>query len=308
MSSLVSIALCTYNSGRFLSPLLESLLQQSYTNIEIICCDDKSADDTANTLERFRGQNPGKFKIYRNEENLGYIKNFEKCLSLCTGEFIAIADHDDIWKSHKVETLVNSIGDGMMVYSDSIHIDDNNNELGKKISDTFRLHDHPHPNAFIFYDFIWGHSVLLKKELLDYALPIPGKMPYDTWLAYTAASISHINYVDEQLTCWRQHQDSFTAIMMEKNRQKSENKNRRYDEYLEKLERIRLLKDNERCSNKAFMEKIYSAYSRIQNGFSWKLFWLLTRHQKTLFPIWRRNYISKLNEFRKMARKVNNNT
>ena len=306
MSSLVSIALCTYNSGRFLTTLLESLLQQSYKNIEIICCDDKSTDDTVKTLEQFKAQHPGIFTIYKNDENLGYIKNFEKCLSLCNGELIAIADHDDVWKPHKITTLVNAIGNAMMVYSDSAYINDTNNDTGKKISDIFRLHDCPNPDAFIFYDFIWGHSILLKKELLEYALPIPDKMPYDTWLAYTAASISHIYYVDEPLTNWRQHQDSFTAVMLEKNKQKKENKNRKYDEYLEKLQRIELLKDNGSCSDKAFMTKLYSAYRSLENGFSWTLFWLLVRHQRTLFPIWRRNYISKINEFRKMARKVTN--
>ena len=306
MASLVSIALCTYNSGRFLAPLLESLLQQSYTNIEIVCCDDKSTDDTVQTLEQFSCRHPGVFTIYKNEVNLGYSKNFEKCLSLCKGEFIAIADHDDIWKAHKIQTLVTSIGDAMMVYSDSVYIDDSNTESGKKISDTFRLHNHPHPNAFIFYDFIWGHTTLLKKELLVYALPIPGNIPYDTWLAYTAASISHINYVDEPLTGWRQHPDSFTAVMAEKNRQKKNNKNSKYEEYLQKLERIGLLKDSIHCYDRNFMGQLYSAYHDIRNGFSWKLFWLLTRNQKTLFPIWRRNYLSKLNEFRKMARRVKN--
>ncbi|MBP6417353.1 MAG: glycosyltransferase, partial [Chitinophagaceae bacterium] len=65
MSSLVSIALCTYNSGRFLTTLLESLLQQSYKNIEIICCDDKSTDDTVKTLKQFKAQYPGIFTIYK---------------------------------------------------------------------------------------------------------------------------------------------------------------------------------------------------------------------------------------------------
>lgn len=98
-------------------------------------------------------------------------------------------------------------------------------------------------------------------------MPIPDKMPYDTWLAYTAASISHINYVDEPLTNWRQHQDSFTAVMLEK-QAKKENKNRKYDEYQEKLQRIELLKDNGSCSDKAFMTKLYSAYRSLENGFS----------------------------------------
>jgi glycosyltransferase involved in cell wall biosynthesis len=306
MLPLVSVALCTYNSGRFLAPMLESLLQQSWKNIEIVCSDDVSSDDTLQVLEKYRQQYPGIIKIHSNEKNLGYIKNFEKSLSLCAGDFIAIADHDDIWKPHKIVTLVNAIGDAMMVYSDSVHIDEEGNELGKKISDLFRLHPHPHPNAFAFYDFIWGHTILLRKELLEYALPIPLQMPYDTWLAYTAASISSVNYVDETLTCWRQHSNSFTSTMAEKNRQRKNNRNIQYEEYVEKFERIKLLKNHNYCSNKAFMESLYSNYESIRKGYSWKLFFFLANHQKSLFPIWRRGYFSKLNEFRKMARGVKN--
>ena len=304
MPPLVSIALCTYNAGRFLPPLLESLLQQSWKNIEIVCCDDGSVDDTMKTLEQFQQRYPGVFKIHLNKVNLGYIKNFEKCLSLCSGEFIAIADHDDIWKPIKIEKLMTAIDDAMLVYSDSLHIDADGNELGKKISDTFRLHSNPHPYAFIFYDFIWGHTILLKRELLAYALPIPAKIPYDTWLAYTAASISHINYVDEPLTCWRQHENSFTSTMAEANQQQKNSLNRRYVEYCDKLGRIKLLLNNSYTVNRKFMDNLYAGYENLNKGFSWKLFLLLVGNQKHLFPIWRRNYLSKLNEFRKMSRGV----
>ena len=306
MLPLVSVALCTYNSGPFLGPMLESLLQQSWRNIEIVCSDDASSDDTLQELEKYRQQYPDIISIYSNEKNIGYIKNFEKSLSLCTGDFIAIADHDDIWKPHKITTLVNAIGDAMMVYSDSVYIDEEGNELEKKISDSFWLHPHPHPNAFAFYDFIWGHTILLRKELLEYALPIPPQMPYDTWLAYTAASISSVNYVDETLTCWRQHSNSVTSTMFEKNKQRKNSKNKKYEVHGQKLERIRLLTSNDYCGNKPFMESLYTHYESIRKGYSWKFFFFLARHQKSLFPIWRRGYLSKLNEFRKMARRVKN--
>ncbi len=304
MTPLVSIALCTYNTGPYLSPLLESLLQQTWIYTEIVCCDDKSTDDTVAVLEEFSQRHPGKFRIYVNDSNLGYIKNFEKCLSLCSGELIAIADHDDIWKPHKIETLVNAIGDAMMVYSDSVHIDAEGKELGRKISDTFRLHDRPHYHAFIFYDFIWGHTTLLKKELLKFALPVPAHMPYDSWLAYTAASISSIRYVGEALTGWRQHEDSFTSLAYKKNAERKEDPNRQYEEHTEKLERIRLFKEHPYCPDEQFMEKLYDAYAGLRKGYSGTLFLFLAKHQKNLFPVWRRNYLSRLNEFRKMARGI----
>lgn len=305
MRPLISVALCTYNAGEFLSPLLESIVNQTWKPIEIICCDDKSTDGTLAELKKFNDQYPGLFKIIENEVNLGYIKNFEKCLSLCSGEWIAIADHDDIWKSDKIEVLQKSIGDAFMIYSDSVLIDENGEETGKKISDIFRLHDKPFPQAFAFYDFIWGHTTLIKKQLLYYALPVPRNMPYDSWLAYTAASVSQIRYVDQPLTKWRQHAGSFSTVMFESNEKRRKGKNWKYDEFLEKKQRIHLLLQN-KYGNSGFMQELYRDYSSIEKGFSFRLFSFLVKHQKRLFPIWRRNYLSRLNEFRKMARKVEN--
>lgn len=304
MTPLVSIALCTYNAGNYLIPLLESLQQQTWTNLEIVCCDDKSKDATVEKLEIFSLQHPGKVKIYVNDINLGYIKNFEKCLSLCSGSYIAIADQDDVWQSTKIETLMNAIGNAMMVYSDSTYIDKNGAEMGRKISDTFRLHDQPHHHAFIFYDFVWGHTTLLRKELLDLAFPVPAGMPYDSWLAYTAAATGEIRYVDKTLTGWRQHDHSFTAMTYTENTQLKDSPNRKYDDLLKKMERIQLLKDHPHCPDKLFMEKLYAAYGSLHTGFSWSLFFFLNRHQKTLFPVWRRGQLSRLNEFRKLARGV----
>jgi glycosyltransferase involved in cell wall biosynthesis len=303
MHPLISIALCTYNPGKYLEPLLESIIQQTWRPLEIVCCDDKSSDGSLAELQKFSERYPGMFKIYSNEKNLGYIKNFEKCLSLCSGEWIAIADHDDIWKPEKIKTLQESIGDAFMIYSDSELIDENGNSMGKKISDIFRLHDRPAPQAFSFYDFIWGHSILIKKQLLYYSLPVPLDMPYDSWLAYTAASVSEIRYCNKVLTEWRQHTGSFSTIMFKTNLESRQQPDWKYQEFLKKKNRIATLLLN-KYGDKEFMKKLYDRYSSIEKGFSWKLFFFLTKHQKKLFPVWRRNYLSRLNEFRKMARRV----
>jgi len=304
MAKLVSIALCTYNPGKYLSPLMDSLLGQTWEEIEIVCCDDRSTDSTIAVLEQYQSAYEGKIKIYKNEANLGYIKNFEKCLGLCSGDLIAIADHDDIWKPNKIEILVNAIGDAMMVYSDSVFIDENGNELPKKISDIFTLHDNPPAEAFLFYDFIWGHTTLLRKELLDYAFPIPADMPYDSWLAFTAASISRIRYVDETLTGWRQHAGSFSTVMAERNKGRRSMKGRAMIEFREKLQRLELFKVNQHAKDKVFIDELIKRFDAIEKGYSWPLFFFLLKHHKKLFPIWKRNYLSRLNEFRKMARKV----
>jgi glycosyltransferase involved in cell wall biosynthesis len=305
MQELVSIALCTYNPGKFLIPLLESLVGQDWRPLEIVCCDDGSTDDTLNILHDFSSKYPGLFHIHVNESNLGYIKNFEKCLGLCHGNYIAIADHDDIWISSKITELYGAIGDSLMVYSDSWLIDEEGISQDKKLSDIFRLHDKPSPEAFAFYDFVWGHTCLLKKELLKLALPIPAGMPYDTWLAYTAAAVSSVRYVNKPLTKWRQHPGAFSSRMFEENLTRRNSSNWKFEEYLSKKNRIGLFLQS-KYGDHEFMKELYENYSFVEKGFSWKLFFFLVKHQRKLFPVWRRNYISRLNEFHKMARMVSN--
>src|ERR1700742_869803 len=104
-SPLVSIALCTYNGERFLSKQLDSLLSQTYINIEIIIVDDGSHDNTWNILIDYAQKNK-RLQISQNARNLGHTCNFERAIKLCNGDYIAIADQDDIWESDKIKTMI----------------------------------------------------------------------------------------------------------------------------------------------------------------------------------------------------------
>lgn len=102
-----SVALCTYNAEKFIRQQLDSILQQSTAIDEIMICDDFSTDETLKILQDYKNQHPDLFQIFRNESNLGYVQNFEKAISLCTGDLIFLSDQDDIWYPNKVETVEN---------------------------------------------------------------------------------------------------------------------------------------------------------------------------------------------------------
>ena len=125
----VSIALCTYNGEQFLKKQIDSLLNQTYSNLQIIICDDASQDDTKAILEDY---SDSRIKKIFNHKNIGYIKNFEQAINLCKGDFIALCDQDDIWKPEKIETMLNSIDDAWLLFCDSELIDEQDNLLHKK--------------------------------------------------------------------------------------------------------------------------------------------------------------------------------
>jgi glycosyltransferase involved in cell wall biosynthesis len=89
----VSIVLPVYNAERFLLEAVSSLLNQTHNNIEIICIDDASTDGSYELLKNI---DDPRFKLFKNDLNKGVIFTRTKAYSLCTGDFVANMDADDI--------------------------------------------------------------------------------------------------------------------------------------------------------------------------------------------------------------------
>ncbi|RQN02447.1 glycosyltransferase family 2 protein [Clostridium butyricum] len=102
---MISVAMATYNGEAFIEEQLSSILNQSFLVDEIIICDDCSTDNTLNIIERIIRENSLNInlKVISNNKNIGYIDNFYKAISLTRGEYIFLADQDDIWEFNKVE-------------------------------------------------------------------------------------------------------------------------------------------------------------------------------------------------------------
>jgi len=209
---LVSIALCTYNGAAYLEQQLDTLLTQTYKNIEIIVVDDRSTDDTWAILTDYADHFP-QFKIHKNENNLGFVKNFERAATLCTGELIALCDQDDLWHPEKIALQVEAIKDNVLVYHDSEFINEDGTSMGKKISDKMNFYRGDEPEAFLFFNCVSGHAILMKRELLDEALPLKEGYFHDWWLAYVATNMGSIDFIPQCLVQYRQHDKSDTNML-----------------------------------------------------------------------------------------------
>ncbi|MBC7931137.1 MAG: glycosyltransferase, partial [Rubrivivax sp.] len=93
----LSIAMCTYDGGRYLAEQLASIAAQTRAPDELVVCDDRSRDETTSIVRRFAETAPFPVRLYVNEQNLGSTRNFEKAIGLCEGELIALSDQDDVW-------------------------------------------------------------------------------------------------------------------------------------------------------------------------------------------------------------------
>jgi len=102
---LISIALCTYNGEAYLSDQLASIVKQTQQPDELIACDDGSTDNTLQILDQFSGEAPFPVRVYLNQQRLGPTKNFEKAISLCSGDFIFLSDQDDVDATEGEQTI-----------------------------------------------------------------------------------------------------------------------------------------------------------------------------------------------------------
>lgn len=209
---LVSIAVATFNGGKYLAQQLDTLVNQTYKNLEIIVSDDGSTDHTLETLKQY-AEKYSNFFVYSNGEPHGVKRNFENALKHCKGTYIAFSDQDDVWMLDKIEKLVNNIGDAALIYHDSLFIDFEGNSLERTFQTNLNCYAGSDSRAFLFCNCVSGHALLFHRKMLDIALPFPEARHHDWWLAFRAADNGGIKFLDEVLVHYRQHPASQTDFL-----------------------------------------------------------------------------------------------
>ncbi len=102
-SPLVSVCIPTFNAEKYIKKTIDSIVNQSYQNIQIIILDDCSTDSTIKLVESF--EDP-RIEVFQNEFNLGPQKTWSKLLELANGSFFKIVCHDDILYSDCIAAQV----------------------------------------------------------------------------------------------------------------------------------------------------------------------------------------------------------
>jgi len=292
--SLVSIALCTYNGAKYLAGQLDTLVAQTYDPIEIIVVDDCSTDETFTILTAYAVKYP-QFKIYQNERNLGFTGNFERAANLCNGELIALCDQDDLWHPQKIELQVKAIKDNIFIYHDSEFINEDGTAMNKKVSDIMNLYRGEQPEVFLFFNCVSGHSILMKRELLNEALPLKKDYFHDWWLAYVATNIGKIDFIPQCLVQYRQHAKNNTNILRLQTK-KDDHK----PSSVQKLKSVqKWLNYCAACPknrDQQLIDQFCNAFALRMNSYiSLKLSLLLYKHRKTIFFIRKKSKLNMLN-------------
>ena len=293
MKDLVSVCIATYNGSKYLQQQLDSLVEQSYSNIEVILQDDCSCDETLAIANLYKKRL--KIQIYQNENNLGYIKNFESLLQKANGSFIAICDQDDIWERDKLKILMENIKENILIYSNSELIDKDGKSLNKTLSQKLKNNfiDSSTALNFLYDNSVSAHAMLFKKTLLQHIFPFPEHIYFDAWIAATASSLGSITYCDKSLVKYRQHETN-TLSKHKRSPQKSTKalkKEQNVKELLLKIDEMFLMPTLKE-SEKEILRNLKKYYKDFASSyFNGKMFLFIYKNRKLFFKITKKNRI-----------------
>lgn len=134
MESLVSIIMPTYNCGKFIAETMDSVINQSYKNWEMIIVDDCSTDNTKEVVEEYIKKD-SRIKYHILEKNSGAAVSRTKAMELAKGKYIAFLDSDDLWTKDKLEKQIKFMEENNYNFTctDYEQIDEKGNSLNKII-------------------------------------------------------------------------------------------------------------------------------------------------------------------------------
>ena len=213
--ALVSIALATYNGEKFIAEQMESILNQSFQDFEVVVRDDCSTDRTYDLLCQY-ARKDSRIILKRNEHTLGFSKNFKAIVDDCSGEYIAFSDQDDIWEKKHLEILLSIIGNKDVACGNALLVDQDNNSLGFTMKEVVGMKTEIKSDRIcwrLFFDnFVQGAAMLVRRELCEEYLPVPDTVRFhDYWLALVASLNNGAIYTSEIILRYRQHGNNVTS-------------------------------------------------------------------------------------------------
>jgi len=209
----VSVALATYNGAGYLQDQLDSFVRQDRQPDELIASDDASTDGTVALLEAFARSAPFAVHLHRNPANVGFIRNFDTALSLCTGDVIFLSDQDDVWFSEKIATALAALEeapDALLFVNDAELVGEDLTPLGLTTFGQVRA------RGWSEKAFTQGSCFAMRRELLDWVLPLTDDYPFhDMWIADLAHDLGAVLISERPLQLFRRHGANASPIGMD---------------------------------------------------------------------------------------------
>ncbi len=217
--------MATYNGERYIHDQLLSILKQISDNDEIIISDDLSTDNTINIIKDFNDERikivknnstrigPQSIKNNKTKKELAWNKaknNFENALINSSGDYIFLADQDDVWCENKISIMLKYLKQYDCVVSDAIIIDENSNYLHESYYEINS--SKPGIIANILHGSYHGCCMAFNKNILELSLPFPKYITlHDIWIGLVSEIFGETIFIEDKLIMYRRHSSNVSS-------------------------------------------------------------------------------------------------
>lgn len=215
MAVRISVAMCTKNCASYLDAQLRSIAAQTRQPDELVVADEASSDASHDILLRFAADAPFPVTVIRNPAALGVSANFTQVIRRCSGDLIALCDHDDVWYPERLEASAAACADPSVsvAFSDATLIDATGaslpgtlwGTLGIGPSWTATASPEQAFSSLLARRVATGGTMTLRADVAQWALPIQTGWYQDEWLAQLAALRGRLQPIARPLMQYRQH-------------------------------------------------------------------------------------------------------
>lgn len=203
---MISVCMATYNGEKYIIEQLLSILKQIESTDEVIISDDHSTD---NTLEVIKSLNDSRIKIFTNDKEKGYTRNFENALEKASGDIIFLSDQDDVWMNDKVQICLDALKISDFLVHDGKIVDQ---DLKEKYNSVFEFRNARKGFIVNFINIKYlGCCMVFKKSVLVKSLPFPNDQyltTHDSWLTLVAEMYFKVSLIQNPLILYRRHGDN----------------------------------------------------------------------------------------------------
>lgn len=214
----ISIVTASYNYQDYIKETIQSIIDQTYSDWELIIVDDCSTDNSVNVIKSYTDN---RIKLFINKENLGLAQTVKRGIEKATGKWIVFLESDDILTKDYIEKKVkiaHKYQNINLIFNDCEFFGDEKkiHNFTKALKKTRKVLKNKNYPRNMFYNFYLSNkiftfsSVMAKREdLLKINFEPPIDSLLDWWLWVQMAYIGDFYYIPEMLTKWRLHTDSY---------------------------------------------------------------------------------------------------
>lgn len=258
---MITVCIATFNGEKYIREQLNSILFQLSLQDEVIVSDDGSTDNTISIIKSF---NDNRIKIIDGVHRHSPTLNFENALKEAKGDYIFLADQDDVWKDDKVKICLKWLQHYDCIISDAEVTDENLKITSPSLYQLMNIKSGRVYNI-LYKNGYTGCCMAFTRRVKEAALPFPKDIPmHDIWIGNVAAFLYKVKFIDDKLIYFRRHSLTISC----------NGKGSRYSLYKRLMFRVSIVKNiilliytqNKRINNSLNMNIVYIIEDYSENG------------------------------------------